>query len=211
MVMANKGDRKQYPLHFSAIRKFMDADPARKVQVYMHTEPTASMGGWDMRELAKRVGLSGKIYATNQYDTSIVPAPQEFMAQIYNACDVILNVSAGEGFGIPIVEAQACGVPVITGNYTSMPEITHYGYTIDAAGTGLGSHFGWQFMPNVDEIVYRLESVYRMDNKAQSIDAVEWARRNFDVPVIAAKWDAVIKRVMTETEQRVQSNRMEYA
>src|SRR4030095_257227 len=128
MVMANKGDRKQYPLQLKAVKEWMDKNPDRKIQVYIHTEPTAQMGGWDMRELCKVLGLSGKVYATNQYDTSVVPSPPQFLAQIYNACDVVMNVSAGEGFGIPIVEAQACGTPVIPGNYTSMTEITHFGY-----------------------------------------------------------------------------------
>jgi len=210
MVMANKGDRKQYPLQLTAIKRWVDEHPDRKIQVYMHTEPTAQMGGWDMRELTKMVGLSGSVFATNQYDVAVVPAPPEFLSQIYNACDVVLNVSAGEGFGIPIVEAQACGVPVITGNYTAMPELTHYGYTVEAAASGLGSHFGWQFMPNVEEIVYRLESVYRMDNKAASLEAVSWVQANFDVPVIASQWHVLLEAVMNERLETILSKREEF-
>lgn len=210
MVMANKGDRKQYPLQLAAVKQWMDKNPDRKVQVYVHTEPTASMGGWDMRELTKVVGLTGKVYATNQYDSTIVPAPPEFLAQIYNACDVIMNVSAGEGFGIPIVEAQACGTPVLTGDYTSMPEITHYGYTVEAANSGLGSHFGWQFMPSIDDMVYRLECVYRMENKAMKAAAIEWAKRNFDVPVIAQQWAALLDAIKERKRQEVLSHREEF-
>lgn len=207
MVMANKGDRKQYPLQLTAIKQWMDANPDRKIQVYIHCEPTALMGGWDMRELVKIIGLSGKVYATNQYDASVVPAPPQFVAQIFNACDVVMNVSAGEGFGIPIVEAQACGTPVLTGNYTSMPEITHYGYTVEAASKGMGSHFGWQFLPSVEDMVYRLECVYRMANKAASLEAVRWAGMNFDVPFIAKQWGWVLDLIAQEKRDRVLSNR----
>lgn len=45
------------------------------------------------------------------------------LVQIYNAADVLLYPSLYEGFGIPIIEAMACGTPVITSNTTSMPEV----------------------------------------------------------------------------------------
>lgn len=210
MVMANKGDRKQYPLQLAAIKQWMDKNPDRKIQVYIHCEPTALMGGWDMRELVKIVGLSGKVYATNQYDSSVVPAPEQFVAQIFNASDVVMNVSAGEGFGIPIVEAQACGVPVLTGAYTSMPELTHYGYGVEAASSGLGSHFGWQFLPNVEDMIYRLECVYRMADKPKSLAAVAWAKANFDVPVIAAQWAAVLESIVEHKRELVLASREEF-
>jgi glycosyltransferase involved in cell wall biosynthesis len=188
----------------------MDKNPDRKIQVYIHTEPTALMGGWDMRELCKVLGLSGKVYATNQYDASVVPSPPQFLAQIYNACDVLMNVSAGEGFGIPIVEAQACGTPVITGNYTSMPEITHYGYTVEPGASGLGSHFGWQFVPDIEDLLWRLECVYRKANKQAKLEAVAWARMSFDVPVIAIQWAALLEHINQAKRELVLANREEF-
>jgi len=43
---------------------------------------------------------------------------------LYNSSIVFLYPSMYEGFGIPILEAMSCGVPVITSNRTSIPEIT---------------------------------------------------------------------------------------
>ena len=45
------------------------------------------------------------------------------LAAIYSQCDIFLYPSLRESFGIPILEAMACGVPVITSNTTSMPEV----------------------------------------------------------------------------------------
>lgn len=49
--------------------------------------------------------------------------PNNEMPEIINQCKVFLYPSLRESFGIPILEGMACGVPVITSNTSSMPEI----------------------------------------------------------------------------------------
>jgi glycosyltransferase involved in cell wall biosynthesis len=45
------------------------------------------------------------------------------IADAYRRCDLVLFASTHEGFGLPILEAQATGRPVVTGNCSSMPEV----------------------------------------------------------------------------------------
>lgn len=45
------------------------------------------------------------------------------LIQIYNAADVLLTPSLYEGFGLTVLEAMACGTPVITSNVSSLPEV----------------------------------------------------------------------------------------
>ncbi|OUL36833.1 glycosyl transferase group 1 [Nostoc sp. T09] len=45
------------------------------------------------------------------------------LVQIYNAADILIAPSLHEGFGITILEAMACGTPVITSNTSAMPEV----------------------------------------------------------------------------------------
>ena len=59
--------------------------------------------------------------------TSYTGLSNNEMVEQYNQCDVLLFASTYEGFGMPILEAQAVGRPVITSNISSMPEV---------AGTG---------------------------------------------------------------------------
>jgi glycosyltransferase involved in cell wall biosynthesis len=54
----------------------------------------------------------------NRYDLS-----EEELHQAYRDSDALLFPSLGEGFGMPILEAQAFGRPVITSNCSSMPEV----------------------------------------------------------------------------------------
>lgn len=42
---------------------------------------------------------------------------------IYNSANIFVFPSLSEGFGLPVLEAMACGVPVISSNFTSLPEV----------------------------------------------------------------------------------------
>lgn len=48
--------------------------------------------------------------------------PHEEIAIAYNACELFVYPSAYEGFGMPVLEAMACGAPVIALDRTSVPE-----------------------------------------------------------------------------------------
>lgn len=74
--------------------------------------------------------------------------PEEDLACLYNGAKALIYASLYEGFGLPLVEAMACGIPVIASNVSSIPEIMG-----DA---------GILFDPyNVDEISSAMELVLR--------------------------------------------------
>jgi glycosyltransferase involved in cell wall biosynthesis len=60
--------------------------------------------------------LINQIHLTGYVVNSDLPA-------IYNQSDLFLYPSLRESFGIPILEAMACGIPVITSTTSSMPEV----------------------------------------------------------------------------------------
>ncbi len=49
--------------------------------------------------------------------------PDADLPLLYNAADVFCYPSLYEGFGLPVLEAMACGAPVITSNVTALPEV----------------------------------------------------------------------------------------
>ena len=49
--------------------------------------------------------------------------PREELRQLYNQASLFVYPSIYEGFGFPVLEALACGVPVITANTSSLPEV----------------------------------------------------------------------------------------
>jgi glycosyltransferase involved in cell wall biosynthesis len=48
---------------------------------------------------------------------------REDVAALYTASDVFVFPSLYEGFGLPLLEAMVCGVPVVTGRFGSIPEV----------------------------------------------------------------------------------------
>jgi len=79
------------------------------------------------------VGNKGKSYSlykktAEDYKVSdkvIFPGfiPLEHMPLFYNACKLFVYPSLYEGFGLPPIEAMACGIPIIASNLTSIPEV----------------------------------------------------------------------------------------
>lgn len=49
--------------------------------------------------------------------------PEELLPTLYAHAEVFTLVSLYEGFGIPVIEAMACGTPVVTSNVSSLPEV----------------------------------------------------------------------------------------
>ena len=49
--------------------------------------------------------------------------PDEDMPPIYAACEALIFPSLGEGFGLPVIEAMACGTPVLLSRASCLPEV----------------------------------------------------------------------------------------
>ena len=70
----------------------------------------------DIFALPARLGLSQRV-------SFIGPVSDEELPSLYAGASVFLFPSLYEGFGLPVLEAMACGTPVITSSVTSLPEI----------------------------------------------------------------------------------------
>lgn len=66
--------------------------------------------------LADSIGISEDVVLTGGVSNEDLP-------HFYNAADLSVYPSVYEGFGLPALEAMACGVPVITSNLSALPEV----------------------------------------------------------------------------------------
>jgi glycosyltransferase involved in cell wall biosynthesis len=54
----------------------------------------------------------------------IVKPDHNTLVALYSSCEAFIFPSYSEGFGWPVIEAQACGAPVIASNIEPMPEVS---------------------------------------------------------------------------------------
>lgn len=161
MVAANKGDRKCFPEALAAFKAFRDRHPG-DVVLYLHTDlqwkEGVKIGG-----LLERLGYKeGYVYTTARERYLYDPLAPVLMARLYSALSVLLNPSSGEGFGVPILEAAACGTPAIVSDNTAMPEVAPEGASWRVGGQRYWTNrmLSWQMRPNIEELVEALEECY---------------------------------------------------
>lgn len=159
MVAANKGSpsRKSFNEVFQAWRRFLDKHP--KALLYLHTHAGTEMSGADLIEMLElnNIPQDNIMFADPLWN--ILGFPDHYMRRVYSAADVLLSPSRGEGFGVPIVEAQACGCPVIVSDFSSMSELCFAGWKVGGQldVTPIG---GFQIIPFIDQIYDALEQAY---------------------------------------------------
>ncbi len=69
-----------------------------------------------VNDLIRSLGLTGKVKKYSNLKT-------KELVSIYNLAEVYLQPSFAEGFGLPVLEAMACGVPVVVADNTSLKEV----------------------------------------------------------------------------------------
>jgi glycosyltransferase involved in cell wall biosynthesis len=95
--------------------------------------------GWLYEELfatVERLGLEDRVRFPGY-------VAHEDLPRWYNVAECLAYPSVYEGFGLPVLEAQACGTPVLTSNVSSLPEAAGDAalqvdpYAVDALAAGL--------------------------------------------------------------------------
>ena len=147
-VMRNQR-RKLYPDLFEAFKKFLDQSDDKKYYLYCHTSYPDL--GWDLPALIQEHELSSHIMFTYLCRETGRPFPSLFqgamtespytgkygatmtsvkngisyeqLSQIINTFDLYVQYANCEGFGLPQVEAAACGIPVMGTDYSAMESV----------------------------------------------------------------------------------------
>ncbi len=71
---------------------------------------------WALREQVETLGLSDAV-------TFLGYMTDRTLRELYTGASCLVLPSLGEGFGLPVLEAMACGTPVVTASVSSLPEV----------------------------------------------------------------------------------------
>lgn len=189
MVASNTGvfDRKAFLQNMQGYKLFHDTHPDS--MLYIHTNPLDHSGmNQNLIELSALTQVEFDFPPLWSLEIGYTPTQ---MAELYNSFDVLLHCSRGEGFGVSLIEAQACGVPVITTDFTSMTELGQKGWLVPVAYKEPTAANSWMAIPSVQGIADSLTEAYELWKEGGS----GWEQKKYNALTFAQQYDF---RIITE-------------
>lgn len=117
--IARNQPRKRLDLTAIHFAEWVKATNIEDAYLYIQTAPT-SEAAVDVASIMQYFGL---IHRLVLYQPALKRTlPESTMAAIYNSFDVYFTTTQGEGWGLPVMEAMACGVPVIAPDWAALGE-----------------------------------------------------------------------------------------
>jgi len=209
MVAANKGwpARKAFMEVLQAWAEFSKGHP--NVHLYLHTE-RHGVQGVPFDAVMELVGADPEtITFAPQYQYATGGIAPQFLNTVYNAADVFLNPAYGEGFGLPTVEAQAAGCPVIVGDNTAQKELCFSGWKVDGL-KHVTPQISYQWAPYVSAgqtglpvygIVEALEDALAWRGDKDMRVAARKGAEAYDVDlVVETYWQPLLNEIQEEIE-----------
>jgi glycosyltransferase involved in cell wall biosynthesis len=199
--------RKGIPELLSAWQSFSSRYPS--ATLYMHTAlhgnlPINGIGGVKIDALMATLALDParvKIVDQYEYRTGI---KHEQLATMIAASDVVILPSRGEGFGLPLIEAQASGIPVITTRTAAGTELVKAGWLIDGESEWSYQDAFWM-RPGILSITECLEAAYQQrDNPALRQLAIEGVREYAVDNVVQKYWKPVLTQLAEASLEALQ-------
>lgn len=206
-VGTNQVERKNWNAAMLGVKIFEHEHPSEIIW-YMHTNLTDPKG----------INLSAMIDSLQIKPIVRVPSlqrmqlgiAQEEMASMYQSLDVFLLPSKGEGFGIPLIEAQSSGIPIITTNCTAQAELMGGGWFIEKLRPQWTAQASFQFDCDPEEIAEKLELAYQAKKNGSIVEMQHKAREKaleYDEDAIySTYWPSVLADI---EEQRKKPKNME--
>lgn len=212
-VYRNQG-RKMPDRMFKAFALFAKKCP--NAVLFCHSDPLDGAAVFDSFSLIRRYGIENRvIFSGMKYYRGF---DYKKMNEVYNLMDVFFLSTSGEGFGVPIIEAQACGIPVLVTNYTTTSELVikpKSGFGIDLVGTSeeenpevhenelldgtlCGSWNVERGICSIKDAAKKLEILYNDLNlrKEMGQNGIKNVNENYNWDKVNKMWDELIKENM---------------
>lgn len=120
-IVGRNQPRKSHSILIKAFKKFSEGK--NDVSLYLHCDMKDPNGNNLYAQLKNHKITKFKFTIMNSYKYGV---PDRILNHIYNCFSVHAPIGSGEGFGIPIIESQACGIPNILVDYTTSAELLNH-------------------------------------------------------------------------------------
>lgn len=186
--------RKGFPEQFEAFRRFHAQHPESLLMIHS----IAKTGrGLDLVELAHGIGLdSGSVRISDSYAQLAGAFDNEMMRDWYSVLDVLSAASYAEAFGVPLIEAQACGTPVIATTGSAMTENAGPNPLLVASDPFWNhAHQAWWRRPSIRGLARRYRQAY--DEAGRRREAARGFAEDFHIgsEMIMSQWAGVLSEL----------------
>lgn len=200
-VDKNSG-RKDYPASWKALVPFMHQHP--DVKVHLHCQGDGLEHGLDIKSMLSRdPETADRFFLPGNLD-SWTGWSEEDLVGLYNAADVFLTTSRGEGFGLTIAEAAACGVPIVAQNVSAIPEVVGPGGILIEPGHDITTPSGKDnWLADVPAFTDALERLYNSRRLRRELGQAgrEHVIKSFNWDEAAASFDRHLTELIAEGEK----------
>lgn len=153
--------RKGFPEQFEAFRRFAShGEPGSRARLLVHSVMNTHHG-IHLGQLADDLDIADRVIFSDTYAQVAGFMQPDDMARWFQCCDVLSQCSYGEGFGIPLIEAQACGIPVVANSGSAMTELSVHGWRTKATPFFVQIHRAWWMRPDIGDIARCYREAYR--------------------------------------------------
>ena len=155
--VARNQPRKNIPALIKGFAQF--AKNKDDVALYLHMQMRDV--GWNIDELVKRFDVEGKAFQTNNFNAMRGVSDSD-LNKVYNMFDVMALPTMAEGFGLPILESQSAGTPVLVTDFSACSElVVDKSELIKVKDTLIMGRAIEQAIADTDDLAYKLNIFYK--------------------------------------------------
>ena len=182
--------RKGFGEQLAAFRLFVDRHPDARMLI--HTRKVTRQGA-NLDKILEVLQLQPYVQFGDQYLTVTGMTSAAEIAKWYGICDLVSNCSYGEGFGLPVLEAQACGTPVAVTDCSSMTELCGAGWKVDGEYYWNAGHSAWWTRPSIAGILEAYEQAYAEARDPKLRERAREFALGYDADLVTKQyWDPVL-------------------
>jgi len=204
-VSANWGERKGLPQLMLTFKRFLENHKDAMLYLFTNLKENCPQG-YDLLAFADELGIADRVVGP-KFNPILDSIEDEALAELLSIADVYVSCAFGEGFGLPLLEAMACGIPCIAPANSSQIELVGgHGWLVENVSDDMWVDVPvWipllakYQVPNLNSLLDCMKAAYEdpIARKVFGRKSRKFAMK-YDWKLIMPKWESLLKEMVEE-------------